>query len=587
MIKLKLYLKEHVNECIGAIVTVALVFLVSILGDYYYDMNDDVLIHDIISGAYTGWPEGHNIQMLYPLGLILTLPYHLTRSVNWYGLFLCICQFGCFYLVINRIISFVCGKTNKLRTGIASIFVFMAFYLYRFAIVQYTVVAGLLIATGGFLIYTTYNEKSYKDFWKKNILSIILIVVGYCMREEMGLLLFPIIAFMGFAKWLNEEKIFTKENVKKYIGTFIIIIVSMIVVTILHLVAYSSDEWSKFNEFFAARTNLYDYGSIPNYEENIDFYEGINITREQHELLLKYNFGLDKEIDAEAVSQIYNKSIELYEQNNDFTSRIKKAVIDYKWRLTNFEAKSYEQTDYPYNLIVIIGYVGVVVLAFISKKYRYLFLALCLFGVRSGLWLFLIYRLRTPSRITMPLYLIEMCVLVAFIITIMREGKKTTKVTGGIIVIALTIASIANLPYISSELTGTILQKEMNNSEDRLIKEYVANHPDNFYFIDVYTSVPFSEKIFEKRENNVANYAIISSWAAKSPIEREKLLNYGIGEVGSAIVGLENVYIINKVDNSYDWLVNSYKSRGMKIIIEEVDMLGDNELEVLKCYSIK
>lgn len=42
--------------------------LMSIYFDFYYDLNDDVFIRDIISGRYTGAPDGHNIQTLYILG---------------------------------------------------------------------------------------------------------------------------------------------------------------------------------------------------------------------------------------------------------------------------------------------------------------------------------------------------------------------------------------------------------------------------------------------------------------------------------------------------------------------------------------
>ena len=31
--------------------------------DYYYDLNDDVLMKDILAGVYTGTPEGHNIRL--------------------------------------------------------------------------------------------------------------------------------------------------------------------------------------------------------------------------------------------------------------------------------------------------------------------------------------------------------------------------------------------------------------------------------------------------------------------------------------------------------------------------------------------
>ena len=35
--------------------------------DYYFDLNDDVLIRDILSGVYTGEPEALTAQLLWPL----------------------------------------------------------------------------------------------------------------------------------------------------------------------------------------------------------------------------------------------------------------------------------------------------------------------------------------------------------------------------------------------------------------------------------------------------------------------------------------------------------------------------------------
>ena len=38
--------------------------------DFYYDLNDDVLIKDILSGVYSGAPEGRTMQLLFPLGAV-------------------------------------------------------------------------------------------------------------------------------------------------------------------------------------------------------------------------------------------------------------------------------------------------------------------------------------------------------------------------------------------------------------------------------------------------------------------------------------------------------------------------------------
>ena len=75
----------------------AVAFLVMLFnaigGDYFFDLNDDVLMKDILSGAYTGVPEGHNIQMLYPISALISVFYRVFRAPDWYGIFLCFLQF--------------------------------------------------------------------------------------------------------------------------------------------------------------------------------------------------------------------------------------------------------------------------------------------------------------------------------------------------------------------------------------------------------------------------------------------------------------------------------------------------------------
>ena len=61
---LKNFYKKYEN-CILAFAWLLLLLLfVGIRYDYYYDLNDDVTIKDLMAGVYTGEPEGHNIQGL-------------------------------------------------------------------------------------------------------------------------------------------------------------------------------------------------------------------------------------------------------------------------------------------------------------------------------------------------------------------------------------------------------------------------------------------------------------------------------------------------------------------------------------------
>ncbi|MDD3206527.1 MAG: hypothetical protein PHS74_12470, partial [Lachnospiraceae bacterium] len=66
--------KENTIDMVIAGLLILLIGLfVAVRFDYYYDLNDDMLMKDIISGSYTGMPNGHNIQMLYPISWFLSL----------------------------------------------------------------------------------------------------------------------------------------------------------------------------------------------------------------------------------------------------------------------------------------------------------------------------------------------------------------------------------------------------------------------------------------------------------------------------------------------------------------------------------
>ena len=77
----------------------AICLLFAILGagfTFYYDLNDDVLIKDIVSGAYTGNPSAYTNQLLYPIACFISILYKTVPALPWYGLVLCGCQGICF-----------------------------------------------------------------------------------------------------------------------------------------------------------------------------------------------------------------------------------------------------------------------------------------------------------------------------------------------------------------------------------------------------------------------------------------------------------------------------------------------------------
>ena len=109
---LKGFYKRHENQILATALVLALLLFLGVRYDYYYDLNDDVTMKDLLSGVYTGEPEGHNIQVLYPLSLAVSLAYRVFPGMPVYGFFLCLCQYGCLWLMAKRSLCF-CRETWK------------------------------------------------------------------------------------------------------------------------------------------------------------------------------------------------------------------------------------------------------------------------------------------------------------------------------------------------------------------------------------------------------------------------------------------------------------------------------------------
>ena len=136
-------------------------------------LNDDVTMRSILSGAYTGTPDGHAVYMQYPLTGLIALLYRAIHFVPWFELFLAGCIWSCMMLLIYH------ATKPYVGFGIA-IVLYLPFCFYM----HYTIVAALLAGTAIFLIAAK----------KKLLWPIVLFLVAYMIRSQIGLLSLPFMA---------------------------------------------------------------------------------------------------------------------------------------------------------------------------------------------------------------------------------------------------------------------------------------------------------------------------------------------------------------------------------------------------------
>lgn len=614
---------DKYKNCILTFAIVAInVVVMGMCFDLYYDLNDDTMMKDIMSGVYSGMPDGHNMQTLYPLGLLIALCYRLCRTIPWYGLFLCLCQFGCVYMIGVRLCALAdysamsldlvyvspyegavldeqrrVGSRNVMR-GKIIFMLLMTLFLWGICFshlicIQYTVTCAIMSATAIFLFLTTPEGISSRRFIVKNIPAVILVIVAYQLRTEMLLLTFPFICLAGLYRMAEEKKLFAKETLGKYGAVLGMILAGMILSSAADYAAYSGADWKDFRNFFDARTTVYDfYPELITDEKYGDVLTGLGVTPEKQTLLNNYNFGLDDAIDTRMLMNMADYASHTLGGAKDWVAIAREKTADYIYR-------TFHGQDAPYNMIVLWAYYAIVIVGFLAcrkykmedgritgqggiRRYTFVWQLALLAAVRSAVWMFILMRGRDPVRITHSLYLVELALLSAILMRMfcfcLMDMKRNVVMRGmGVLLVLLMVGSVVNS---IAKVRTDQEQREWVNASWNEIDAYCREHTENFYFEDVYSTVSFSQKIYANTDNSYANYDIMGGWMCKSPLYKDKLYQYNIISVTEALIDRDNVYLImsdtEALDQGFDWIIDFYRSQGAGVTVEETDKIGKN-----------
>lgn len=546
------------NLIIPAVAAIVLWTVLGVFFRYYYDLNDDIMIKDIISGIYTGTPDAHNNQMMYPISMLFVGLYRLLPDVPWFGLFEIGCFILCYIIIGNRIITLINRFWLKIIYIIIQTLLWFGAYLWELTMIQYTVVSGILCVAASVWVYCTDCETghdiknivkgSIKAYWP----AIVLATVAFNIRSEMFLLMCPFMAAAGICKWISEKTrseggrgLFAIDTIIKYASIIVGILVLIVTTVLIDTIAYSSEEWREYRDFFDARTEVYDFTGIPDYDANIEFYERVGTSQGQYQLLIDYNYELDQSIDVTTLNTIadYVKSGEALKPDgtpmSSSSRTVKSAIGEYirgaiKWYIPSEDVVSPFADDAsqlsPMNMIVLVLYVTLAFIAYFVGDWRYLIELPAMVTLRSVAWIYIYYRGRLVPRITHPMYMIEIVILLALIITEfnLNRGKISVHVKGLGYLAFVLLAVICALNM--SMLVGAVKRKQ--NYRDELnvniqeFNEYVANHSDEYYLVDVYSTVEYTEPIFGIKRVSKANQQLAGGWVAKSPLDINKRSGY-------------------------------------------------------------
>jgi len=581
--------QEKVTNIILSILVVLGVYAITAYCfDFFYDLNDDMVIKDILAGAYSGTPDGHTNQMLYPIGWLIACVYRVLPGIPVFGIFLCMCFGICFFMITYRMEKLFQNTRAKATTVVLMILVFSSLMIWELVYVQYSVVCGCLAGTACFWFYTTPVESTTIKWWKKNLPALLLVWLAFNIRSEMLLLTCPFIAMAGIGHWMETVKweqdhytgvgkksiwsyVFSKENLAKYVAFIAVMILGLGIFTGIDYLAYKSPEWREYRGFFDARTDVYDYTWYPDYKEQKEFYEANGIEEIQYRLIDNYNFGLDENITENTLETIASFG-ERPKMFGSLSYRAKQACAD-------MVRRTFSGEDMPYNLFVLAGYGLVVGLAVLQKEKKYFWELGLLLIMRFISWFYLLFVQRAVDRITHPLYMIEFMILLAILIKelydrpLWNEEKYYRMVAAGVLI----LAAVVSLPLGYREVKAEQIRREQILVNQNLWDEYAKANPDNYYYLDVYSTVSFMEKIYKGVDNSQKNYDLLGGWICNSPLQEEARSKYTESKTISEAFLTDNFYLVVAANRDITFVEDFYKSKDIKVNVEIQDTVGEGE----------
>ena len=511
-------------------------------GGFYYSSNDDSLLTDILSGSYSGEPDAHDIYHIYPLAAVFALLYKLLPGIPWYGGALILAQFVCLYLVTNRCGELAASWKGKLAASALALAVSGAMLFSELRLIQYTMTSAIMAATAIFLLVT---EKE-----KRPVAVVLLYLCSCLLRSQMGLLLLPFLLTACFYRWLCSD---CKRKAFLYYLSVVGVLLGILAVCFLtHRIADGGEDWKAFEKFNQARTDIYDFGSIPSYDVNEAFYESLSVEKIEQQLLEKWSFPLSDKWDAGTLGEVsqYQKELGAYQYSYRYFLKSLLTVLQYY----TFGIRS------SYGGVLYLMAVFFVLLCVAYRRGRILLLSSAVFGAAHVVcWGYLVWRNRMPERVTNGLYLAEAALLIGVCVHLLRqsraEGRGTDRMRSllqlGICVILL-LLTVGLLAFKASDVAKELEQTEQEALKNREVLAYCKERGDRLYLLDTMSFAAAKEKItWDERADNAT---ICGAWIANSPVYVQKLQKFIAAESLQQGLSSGRVSFIAAEDRDMLWL---------------------------------
>ncbi len=501
-----------------------------------YALNDDVQIASILSGTYSGTPDMHTVYMRAPLSFVLSSLYRIIPSVSWLG----VLQIGC--VALCSAVLFMQWVRNQ-RLGIltaAGVFVF--FMLGKTLLPHYTCTAAVAGGTGLYLLLSGYP-----------LLSVVFFLLCDQIRSQVFMMLGPFILLAFTAMLPEARKKDRQAGQRKESGKLAIAAMSLLlgygILFLVHGAAYSAPEWKEYLALNEARTQLYDYTGVWESEEAREYYrnEPIGLSETAYPLYRHYDLLPDEEADTgrlQAMAAFREPSRQV-----SFQQHLKNVLYDLRVRSLDKAA------DLPYMLLLLVLYFSCItglirslpgkgktgkdsqgkseedakdsenrkedgVDARFCSSWNLMILIACMAG-HVLLYGWLLWRGRTPERVTWSLYFLESAFLLGMLERIRRAAPEKNGMLPVFPAVAMLLLSLL-LPF------GEYKNQLSVNEEEGVLYSYMAERPEILFVCETSAGVYRTCYALTPDAQDAGNTVLMGGWMYGSPLQEQKLHLWGI-----------------------------------------------------------
>lgn len=507
--------------------------------------NDDFRMMTIVSGAYSGTPSPDIVFMRYPVGLLLSGLYRITTNVPWYGIFTMLCMFAPSYVFCYYIIKKAYEK-NRVSLGIILYFLLFMFFIQKYICLPQFTLTSAFLGVGAFALLHEMPDVNNK---RHIALAALFAVLSFSVRSKAFYLILPALLWIIAVRILKD-----KQDKRKYILWGIFTFGMCLTVLIVDMAAWSRPDYAEFKKFKEVRAEIYDYGSIPGYYENMPFYKENKISEVTYRAISGRFLDVDETANTETLTTIsaYMKDIRATQK-----SIVERAFSALKNGLSKWYYSADQTIKYSAIFVTVLFFLCIV----LSVKKRRLEIIYPI--IAAGMILeitFLEFNGRVMARL-IDLMMLIMSVSGCFAVIDLADKRtapladciscfKKDRVKAfclcGLLCAAALFTTVGILNMQEDLDNKSLALRQTTNSKLEALMQYTEKYPDAFFFYDTNDFISSTGYVFKTYEKNRAlNNESMGSWNSHSPLYYERNRRFGFETAIEGLTSTEtDVYFI-------------------------------------------